>query len=400
MRVAVTTEVRFLRTPDGAVWTRIPPAYRAWTGYLSAFDTVRVVARVADVAVPDDDAVRVDGPGVQVWPVPYYLGPRQYLLRRARIRRSVTAAVTDADAVILRVPSPIGTLLASALDRQGRPYAVEVIGDPYDLLAPGTIRHPLRPMLRNLTTANLRRQCHNAVAAAYVTERALQSRYPAGRMAPSFGVSDVDLDDVSYVPYPRTADRFRAPDTLVSVGSLEQMYKGIDTLLEALAILVRSGLSLRLVHVGAGRFRPLLEQLAVRLGVADRVTFTGWLSPGDAIRRQFDAADLFVMPSRTEGLPRALVEAMARGLPAIGSAVGGIPELLRAEHLVAPDDPVRLADAIRRLVTDPDRMAAASTRNLARARDFSAEELTRRRAAYYRLVAGASRQRLPASATS
>ncbi|MGW0436814.1 glycosyltransferase family 4 protein [Micromonospora sp. NPDC003197] len=400
MRVAVTTEVRFLRTPDGAVWTRIPPAYPSWTCYLSAFDTVRVVARVADIAAPDDKAVRVDGPGVQVWPVPYYVGPRQYLLRRAQIRRSVIDAVTDADAVILRVPSPIGTLLASALERQGRPYAVEVVGDPYDLLAPGVLRHPLRPVLRNRITANLRRQCRDAIAAAYVTERALQDRYPAGPMAPSVGVSDVSLDEAAYAPHPRTVDQLGAPNRLVSVGSLEQMHKGIDTLIEALAILRRSGLSLRLVHVGTGQCRPRLEQLALRRGVFDLVTFAGWLPPGDAVRQQFDAADLFVMPTRTEGLPRAMVEAMARGLPAIGSPVGGIPELLPAEHLVAPGEPVRLAETIRRLITDPERMAAASARNLVRARAFSAEALTQRRADYYRLVADATQQRTPASTAS
>ena len=174
---------------------------------------------------------------------------------------------------------------------------------------------------------------------------------------------------------------------MVSVGSLEQLYKGIDTLVSALALMPADGPRARLVHVGVGAYRPHLERLADRSGVADRVRFTGPLPDADAVRRQLDAADLFVMPSRTEGLPRALIEAMARALPAIGSTAGGIPELLDPECLVPPDDPAALAGAVTAMLADPRRLADASARNLRRARDFSAETLDARRASFYRTVA-------------
>ena len=171
------------------------------------------------------------------------------------------------------------------------------------------------------------------------------------------------------------------------------MYKGIDTLLEALPRLVAAGLDVRLTHLGDGRCRPQLEQLAARLAVVDRVVFAGLLPAGDPVREQLDAADLFVIPSRTEGLPRALIEAMGRGLPAIGASVGGIPELLPAEFLVPPDDPAGLATAIRRLLMDPARMATASADNLVRARDYSADSLRARRESYYRSIADTTQQR-------
>ncbi|GAB3976194.1 glycosyltransferase family 4 protein [Plantactinospora veratri] len=82
------------------------------------------------------------------------------------------------------------------------------------------------------------------------------------------------------------------------------------------------------MHLGDGRYRPRLERLATDLGVRRQVHFTGTISAATEVRRQLDAADLFVMPSRTEGLPKALIEAMARGLPAVATSVGGIPELL------------------------------------------------------------------------
>ncbi|PPA60004.1 glycosyltransferase [Micromonospora chalcea] len=387
MRVVVTSESRFTRTPDGAVWVEAGPDNSIWRRYLVAFDRVRVAARVRDVDRRPEAAARVDGDGVEVWALPYYVGPRGYLLGRRAIAEAVSAAAEPADAVVLRVPSPIGSLLARARSRARLPYALEVIGDPYDVLAPGVVRHPLRPLLRTLSTRTLRGQCREAAAVAYETERRLQRRYPTLPTTPTAGISSVDLPPAAFVPRARPVRRLPDEATVVSVGSLEQLYKGIDTLISALALMPADGPRARLVHVGVGAYRPHLERLADRSGVADRLRFTGPLPDADAVRRQLDAADLFVMPSRTEGLPRALIEAMARALPAIGSTAGGIPELLDPECLVPPDDPAALAAAVTAMLADPRRLADASARNLRRAHDFSAETLDARRASFYRTVA-------------
>ncbi|HYN93539.1 MAG TPA: glycosyltransferase, partial [Pilimelia sp.] len=386
MRVVVTAEARLLATPDGAVWTNGGSPYGYWTRYLSAFDEIRLVARVCEVDRPPPAAERVDGAGVQVWRLPYYVGPVQYLVRRAAVRQAARAAVGDTDAVILRVPSPIGGLLAGMLARERRPYALEVVGDPYDVFAPGAVSHPLRPVLRRWFPALLQDQCRRAAAVAYVTAGHLQARYPAAPDAVTAHFAGVHLPPAAFVAEPPPLPGRGGPFHLISVGSLEQPYKGVDTSIRALAALVAEGLDVRLVHVGDGRLRSRLAQLADRLAVADRVTFTGALPAGAPVRRRLDEAHLFLMPSRTEGLPRALVEAMARGLPAVGSTAGGIPELLPPEHLVPPDDPVALATAVRALLTDPHRMAAAADRNLRRARTYASSALMPRRAAYYRAV--------------
>jgi len=127
MRVLVAGEMRFTRAPDGTIWTREGPAYPFFTRYLSAFDQVRVVARVADAPTVPPGAKRVDGVGVEVWPVPCYIGPWQYLRQRATVIRAVRAASRRDDAVILRVPSLIGSVLAASLERAGQPYALEVV---------------------------------------------------------------------------------------------------------------------------------------------------------------------------------------------------------------------------------------------------------------------------------
>ena len=116
------------------------------------------------------------------------------------------------------------------------------------------------------------------------------------------------------------------------------------------------------------------------------MTFLGQLPAGAAIRAQLDQADLFVLPSYQEGLPRAMIEAMARALPCIGSNVGGIPELLSAENMVLPGDVTALANKIREVVTDPQRMEQMSIRNLEKAKEYREDILHARRVAFYHQV--------------
>jgi len=170
------------------------------------------------------------------------------------------------------------------------------------------------------------------------------------------------------------------------IGSFAQLYKGADTLLGSLATCLRIGATLEISFVGEGRYRKNMESLARDLSVERNVRFLAQLGFGQPVCDFLDSVDLFVMPSRAEGLPRALVEAMARGCPCIGSDVGGIPELLAAEDLVPPNDPEALARIIMEVTADPQRMKAMSVRNLARAKQFDPEVLREVRRAFYRHV--------------
>ena len=269
---------------------------------------------------------------------------------------------------------------------EGRPYGVEVVGDPHDVFAPGAVKHPLRPFFRWWFPQRLRRQCARACAAAYVTEHALQQRYPPAPDAFTTHYSSVELDEQAYASAPRVYHAPLVQARLVLVGSLEQMYKAPDVAIDAVALCVSRGLDICLTIVGDGKHRPELEARADRMGVSRQVTFTGKLSAGQAVREQLDQADLFVLPSRTEGLPRAMIEAMARGLPCIGSTVGGIPELLPDEDLVPPGDTEALANKIAEVLSDPARMTRSADRNLEKARTYHNDVLRARRIEFYTYV--------------
>jgi glycosyltransferase involved in cell wall biosynthesis len=404
--VVVILEERYCRTPDGSVWTVGPHAYQFWQRYLAEFDHVRVVARVVDVQELSGRARRADGPSVEIAAVPYYVGPLQFLRHAWAIRSAVRRAVGPEDAVIMRVPSTLAACLGATLRSSKRPFGLEVIGDPYDVFAPGAVTTPLRHFFRWWFPHVLRGQCLGAVGVAYVTEQALQNRYPC--RAYSVGMSDVDLQDDAIVgEAPKFTTHYSSvelcdDDTvlgsrsihelqstrteIVTVGSLEQPYKGIDILVKAVAQCLAAGIPLRLTVVGEGRYRASIEQLIGDCGISDSVTLTGQLNSPVAVRGILDQSHLFVLASRTEGLPRAMIEAMARALPCIGTRVGGIPELLDAADLVAPNDIEGLATKIREMVSNPVRMAEASSRNLRKANGYRSDLLTARRQQFFRHI--------------
>ncbi|MEG4532718.1 glycosyltransferase family 4 protein [Microcoleus sp. D2_18a_D3] len=383
MNVVVTVEYRFDRTPDGKVWTQTTFPYSFWTRYLQVFDRVRVVARVRDVPNVPSDWKQANGEGVDFAAIPYYIGPWQYLLKAWQVQRSARNAVKPNDAVILRVGSTIASPIQSMLHKAGRPYAVEVVADPYDVFAPGSVKHPLRPFFRWSSPRRLRRHCREAAAAAYVTKNALQQRYPCANF--SVGVSDVDIPERTLVSSPRVP-RQEGTFNLVFVGTLAQLYKAPDVLIDAVGACVQEGLDLKLTLIGDGKHRSELEARAKSLGIEERVSFLGQLSGGDAVMAQLDRADLFVLPSHQEGLPRAMVEAMARALPCIGSTVGGIPELLPPEDMVPPGNVTALATKIRQVITEPARMAKMSAGNLETAKEYRDEILEKQRIEFYRHV--------------
>ena len=174
------------------------------------------------------------------------------------------------------------------------------------------------------------------------------------------------LDFEAYAP--------REPIALVrrvaTVANLRRE-KGHDVLLEAAAIVVRHFPDARFDIVGAGPERAALGTRAESLGLGAAVSFLGHC---EDVPTRLAAADLFVLPSRSEAFPNAVLEAMAIGLPTIASSVGGLLEVIehqRSGVLVPPDDPLALAGEISRLMADPARAAQLGAAARAHARNFS-----------------------------
>lgn len=389
MRLLVTREVRLLRTRSGDFHaydgTPVHPS-----NYLKVFDELLVLARVKDVPDETLSHFKVNAPGVTIVPLPYYQGPWQYLRVWRSLKRTAQQAVQMADAFMLRAPGAVATLLWHALRHARRPYGVEAVGDPWDIFAPGTLSSPLRPYLRHKFTRDLRAQCQHAAIVAYVTQHALQRRYPSRGWTTHYSSIQLPGDRIvdtsvasqraARIHDKRTAGR---PISIICVGTLAQRYKAPDILIRAVAQILREGILVEASYIGGGHLLPEFQRLAEKLGIAEHIHFRGVL-PQEGVFEQLDAADVFVLPSRTEGLPRVVIEAMSRGLPCIATDVGGTSELLPADSLALPNDTRGLARRLREVLEEPvDQLVERIKQNIIRAHNYTLDILNARREQCY-----------------
>jgi glycosyltransferase involved in cell wall biosynthesis len=180
---------------------------------------------------------------------------------------------------------------------------------------------------------------------------------------------------------------------IVTVANLRKE-KAHEVLLEAAAMVVRRFADIELLFVGDGSRRAELEAIARRHGVERHTRFLGHCDDVPAI---LSSSDLFVLPSRSEALPNAVLEAMAAGLPVIAMRVGGIPEIVdhqRTGVLVGPDDARALGFAMLDLIQWPEHAYALGDKARASiARDYSFDRMV---AAFEDLYLDALRTRTPA----
>ena len=186
------------------------------------------------------------------------------------------------------------------------------------------------------------------------------------------------VGDAEFVP---VATRTDATE-LVCVGELRDV-KGIDVLIEALAMLKRLGRRLSATIAGEGPDGPRLKSLTQHLGVADQVRFVGHRPAREA----FAMGRILVVPSRAESLPYIVLEAAAAGIPIIATRVGGIPEIYGAEasHLIPADDVAALAHAIGTALDEPGQLRRLAQALQARVRgEFSVSAMVEGGLAAYR----------------
>jgi glycosyltransferase involved in cell wall biosynthesis len=183
------------------------------------------------------------------------------------------------------------------------------------------------------------------------------------------------------------------PVQILFLGWVERA-KGIEELVEAMALLCRDpgGANVHLFVAGNGSGRTAIERRAAELGIGDAITFTGWVT-GDEKTRLLRECEILALPSHAEGLPNAMIEAMAAGMAVVATPVGSIPDVIRDGvngFLVPPGDVDGLAAALRKLVDAPGtrRQFGERAHEVARTR-FGVETAAR---ALVELLCGAARK--------
>lgn len=389
MNLIFVTNARFSKTENGNIYGyHTALNYNSFAHYLKVFNTIKIIARVEYVTNKTfDESIRLNLENVEVLEVPYFIGPLQYFSKIFKIKKTIRNYLSSKDAIICRIPGTLGKLAANEAHQMKKPYGLEVAADPFDVFAPGSFNHPLRKILRFVATSQLKSLLKNTPAAIYVTAKQLQKRYPASHKAFQTHASNVILNDSAFAHVPKRW--IEKPEyTIVSIGTLDQMYKAPDILMKAIHKINTSdtGIKVKLQWLGEGKYKSEMQALAKSLNTDENIHFLGAIKPAEKVREYLDNSDLFVLVSRTEGLPRAMVEAMARGLPCIGTKIGGIPELLSEKVLIPINNVDELANRIIQILKDENLYNTLAQENFQESRAYELEKLNQRRFSFYEKV--------------
>lgn len=354
-----------------------------WPRYTSVFEHVTVVGRDGGLLTEKDKGyTSSNAENVTFNLLPSLTNLKSLLLGNKKVEQAAKELVGNHDGVIARLPSRLGHLFVREAIKQNKPYAIEVVGCPWDALWNyGSWKGKL---LAPFAALNLKRAAKKAPFAIYVTEHFLQGRYP-NSFGLAVGCSDVVIASTdSYVLDKRInkIDNISEGDTITFglIANYSSKYKGIDIAIKALKAASLPNWQFRVLGSGDASH---YKKLAQGLGVADKVHFVGSLPSGGAVFDWVDSIDIYLHPSFTEGLPRALAEAMSRGAPALASNIAGIPELLEKAELIQAGDYKELANKIKILIKDKDLQKKLARQNFEKAKSYNKELLDTRRTNFW-----------------
>lgn len=341
------------------------------------------VCREVEIGLPllrsdgDSDAESVTFPvNVKLFGFPYYRDHSDLMGRIASLlpsaARAAWAFVSRAELVGAVAPGIFANLIAAAAILQRKPVFFLIRGNKYRTLAGIYGRTPRGLFMRAamLSYSWFTELLIRFGAPAFVFGQKLyEERVGAARriqvLAPV-----LDPMFVSSKPRDANGEAFR----ILYVGRLSNE-KGVYHLVEALSLLSQKNDSRwTATFVGDGPEYDRLKALVARLGLVNKVQFAGHVPHNLQLGRYFENADVFVLPSLTEGVPHAMLEAMGMGLPVIATEVGGVPGVLKHGTnglLIAAKDTVALAESIAMLRSDCNLSA-----NLAAAGSQTALEYT------------------------
>lgn len=364
MRLYVVTERKYTISDISRMFepTDTIEDYDFYERYLEVFDEVVVVARCFGVSKPEMLPSR--NPRLHCLCLPS--SPLKIVLTLYLFRKLQDGVL------LIRFPGLLSWLVLIANVGKLGQVNLEVVTDPLEeLLADFPRLEILRSVLRAIVRAFLMK----TGCKAFVTKNAIQDTL--GLEHGEFNYSSViipkefiDIDN-THVRKTHSSNR----NKLLFVGQLDKNFKRLDRALEALNYLPH----VELTVVGDGRLLTDYKQRASIFG--ERVRFLGAIFEKDKLFCEFQRADVFVLTSVREGLPRVVIEAMACGLPVVAYQVSGVKELISKDCIVT--NCASMVTVLERLLSDDDFFSAVSEENLRHSKNYNPEVLSGKRRSFY-----------------
>jgi glycosyltransferase involved in cell wall biosynthesis len=289
----------------------------------------------------------------------------------------IKKAVDEHDVIILRLPSAIGAIAFEYASSINKPVLIEKVACVYDALWNYDWRGRLIASQKMKKYQAILQKASHTI---YVTDKFLQSRYPTKGKA--IGCSDVIVNDLDVSILNKRILKIATLPKILTIGTVAAIdvpYKGQADVIQAIAILKKQNILFHYKIVGQGdatRLNKIIEQYHV----ADLVKIVGPLKQ-EQVFDFLDTIDLYIQPSKQEGLPRAVIEAMSRACPVLGSNIAGIPELINKEALFEAGNLNEITKVLKKI--DQKQLAQWATDNFNKAKEFKRETLDANRKEFY-----------------
>lgn len=314
---------------------------------------------------------------------------------RRRIKQQIKNELNTADGFIIRAPSSISYIAYYCIKDMHKPIATELVADARVFFTINKsdffLKNLLKHLLQNMAVGHERKLAWNSNAVLYVTKKYLQNLYPCKALKVDQKDSKsiyVSCSDVILKPefYNSHFSKYDGKERFVicHTGSLSGENKGQRTVIEILERLMQNGFNCEVHFIGDGDNRVTFEQLAKDKKLENRIFFHGQISNFNEIKNIYSKAHLFLFPSISEGLPRALIEAMANSLPCLAYDVGGINELLPVQCLSKLNDKEGLYSKTEKMITNQKYREAQAIRNYFTSKDYEIINLNSIRDEFYK----------------
>lgn len=291
--------------------------------------------------------------------------------------RSIIEEIKKADLIITKLPSFEGNIAVKYAKRHKKMVLVEVVGCPWDAFWNHSLKGKfLAPYMYLKTRINV----SMADYVIYVSNKFLQSRYPNKNS--NISCSDVVIESVNFKPNKYNGLGEKSIVIIGTSGAIDVSYKSQDKVIKLLPYLNQKFNNIEYHLAGSGD-NAYLKSVAKKYCVEDKVKFLGLLDK-DGVNQFLDQLDFYIQPSKTEGLPRSLVEAMSRSCVCFATKVGGNVELLNSDFLYSKDDINTLKNIFENL--SEDKLKMNSRLNYAKSQNFRKEILDNERNVFFQKI--------------
>ncbi|GHU79597.1 hypothetical protein AGMMS49992_31750 [Clostridia bacterium] len=383
MKLTYVCDTKLKRDMDGRYYTNGSYNCDVWRRYIEISSNLTVVAFLEETELNKTDAKSLfntipDGISIKTVPQRKTIFNYINIVLYFHLKEIILSEITNADAVIIRVPGNNGFIAASICRKLKKPYLIEVIGCSWDSLwnhsIRGKILAPRAYFLQRIAVSK-------SLYTLYVSNHFLQKRYPTkGKMV---ACSDVIIEEQH--DEQKISMLYNNKFVLGTAASLDVAYKGQQYVMRAVKKMKEKGVPVQYELAGIGK-GTRLRKLAESLGIEDSIIFKGSI-PHANMGLWYQSLSVYVQMSLQEGMPRAVLEAMSFGKAVVGSNAGGIPELIDGSCVLKKKDVSTLTSKLIYLYNDTSLIKKLGEQNRLKYREYNRYVLDRRRNEFYNIFA-------------